>query len=88
MIETTTVSSKGQIVIPEKMRKKLHIKEGTKMIIVEKEQTLMLETQEEFLKKIPSYQDLEKVGWLSVAEKSLTNTWNNKKDDKAWSKYL
>ena len=36
MLETITVSSRGQIVIPEAVRKRLHIKEGTKLIMVEK----------------------------------------------------
>ncbi|MBI2499048.1 ribbon-helix-helix protein, CopG family [Candidatus Woesearchaeota archaeon] len=30
----------------------------------------------------------EKDGWLALAEKSLEKLWNNKKDDKVWSKYL
>jgi len=30
----------------------------------------------------------EKAGWLIVAEKSMKNIWNNKKDDEIWSKYI
>ena len=30
----------------------------------------------------------EKQGWLALAEKSLDKLWDNKKDDKVWSKYL
>ena len=30
----------------------------------------------------------EKIGWLILAEKSMKEIWNNKKDDEAWSKYL
>lgn len=30
----------------------------------------------------------EKMGWLVLAEKSLKEIWNNKKDDEVWGKYL
>ena len=30
----------------------------------------------------------EKMGWLIVAEKSMKEIWDNKKDNKVWSKYL
>lgn len=30
----------------------------------------------------------EKIGWLILAEKSMKKIWDNKKDDKVWSKYL
>ena len=30
----------------------------------------------------------EKIGWLSLAEKSMTKMWNNKKDKVVWKKYL
>ena len=30
----------------------------------------------------------EKIGWMILAEKSLSKIWDNKKDDEAWSKYL
>ncbi len=39
---TTTVTTKGQIVIPSKIRKRLHIKKGTRLFIEEKDDTLVL----------------------------------------------
>ncbi len=30
----------------------------------------------------------ERQGWLALAELSLHNIWDNKKDDEAWSAYL
>lgn len=30
----------------------------------------------------------EKIGWMVIAEKSMEKIWNNKKDEKVWSKYL
>ncbi len=53
MIETITVSSRGQMVIPERMRKELGIVEGMKLVLVEDKEGIRLEKEEEFLKKIP-----------------------------------
>jgi metal-responsive CopG/Arc/MetJ family transcriptional regulator len=30
----------------------------------------------------------EKIGWFLLAEKSMKEIWDNKKDDEIWSKYL
>lgn len=30
----------------------------------------------------------EKVGWIVLAEKSMKDIWDNKKDDEIWIKYL
>jgi len=30
----------------------------------------------------------EKIGWMILAEKSMSKIWDNKKDDEVWSKYL
>ena len=30
----------------------------------------------------------EKMGWLILAEKSMRDIWDNKKDDEIWKRYL
>ena len=30
----------------------------------------------------------EKIGWMILAEKSMSKIWDNKKDEETWSKYL
>jgi len=30
----------------------------------------------------------EKIGWMILAEKSISKVWNNKKDEEVWKKYL
>jgi metal-responsive CopG/Arc/MetJ family transcriptional regulator len=30
----------------------------------------------------------EKIGWMILAEKSMSKLWDNKKDDEIWGKYL
>ena len=68
IIDTTKMSSRGQIVIPLEMRK--DIKEGDKLIVIRKDDEIILK------KSIP-----ETALW---SEKSLAKTWLNKKEDEAW----
>lgn len=84
-LETIKVSSRGQIVIPEGIREDLGISEGSKLILIEENNKIILEKEENFLKNLKSQQ--ERAGWLAIAEKSLEKAWKNKKDDEAWSKY-
>jgi len=30
----------------------------------------------------------EKIGWMMIAEKSMKDIWDNKKDDSVWNRYL
>ena len=34
------------------------------------------------------YELKEQMGWLSLAEQTLQELWNNKKDDEIWRNYL
>lgn len=68
MIDTTKMSSRGQVVIPLDMRK--GIKEGDKLIIIRKDDEIILK------KSIP-----ESALW---SEKSLAKTWLNKEEDRIW----
>lgn len=86
MIETIKISSRGQIVIPEAVRKHLNLKEGARLILLEREKQLILETEENFMKKFGEQQ--EKLGWLAVAEKNMAKIWDNPKDKKIWNQYL
>ena len=42
VLATTRMSSKGQIVIPENIRKKLNLKEGTQFVVVGENDVVML----------------------------------------------
>lgn len=89
MLETIKVSSKGQIVIPESVRKRFRIKEGSKLILVERQNKLILEKEDDFFKDIEKIEaEREKWGWLLVAEKSMAKIWDNQKDEEEWKKYL
>jgi len=41
-MSTTTVTSKGQIVIPSRIRKKMNIRKGTKLLVEEREREIVL----------------------------------------------
>jgi len=68
LIDTTKMSSRGQVVIPLDMRG--DIKEGDKLIVIRKDNEIILK------KSIP-----ENALW---SEKSLAKTWLNKEEDRIW----
>lgn len=88
MMEIISVSSKGQIVIPERVRKYLKINVGSRLIMIEREGTLMLKKEEQVTKRIEESERKEEFGWMILAEKALKDIWDNPKDDKVWTKYL
>ena len=88
MMEIISVSSKGQIVIPERVRKYLKINAGTRLVLIEREGTLMLKKEDQVVRHIEEGERKEEFGWMVLAEKSLKEIWDNPKDDKAWTRYL
>ncbi len=68
-IDTTKMSSRGQIVIPLDMRK--DIKEGDKLIIIRKDNEIILK------KEIPET--------ALMSEKSLAKAWLSKEDEEAFA---
>lgn len=56
-VQTTTLSSKGQIVLPEEVRQRLNLKEGDKFLVIAQGDTVLLKavnpiTKEEFNKML------------------------------------
>ena len=68
IIDTTRMSSRGQVVIPLEMRS--DISEGDKLIIIRKDDEIVLK------KSIPES--------AVLSESSLAKSWLNKKEDEAW----
>ncbi|TSC63970.1 MAG: hypothetical protein G01um101493_279 [Microgenomates group bacterium Gr01-1014_93] len=68
IVDTTKMSSRGQVVIPLDMRK--DINEGDKLIIIKKDDEIIIK------KSIPE--------WTILSEKSLAKNWLNKEEDEAW----
>ncbi len=78
-IRVISVSSKGQIVIPEEFRKELNLKKGTHLVMIKEGSTL-------FLKREKDVKD-EFFDLLKISEKSLEDIWGSEKED-IWNKYL
>jgi AbrB family looped-hinge helix DNA binding protein len=68
IIDTTKMSSRGQVVIPLDMRE--GIREGDKLIVIRKDNEIILK------KSIPES--------AILSEKSFAKIWLNKKEDEAW----
>ena len=86
-IGIVNVSSRGQVVIPEQMRKNLKIKEGSKLLAIEKNGEIIFKKDTDVIKNLENL-GKEESGWLALAEKSLNEIWDNKKDEEAWGRYL
>jgi len=81
---TTTVTSKGQIVIPSRVRRRHNIKKGTKLCVIDNEDGIMLK---------PLTADyFEKMAGIAKTKRKLTDVLfeERRKDmdaeDKKWSK--
>ncbi len=68
IIDTTKMSSRGQVVIPLEMRK--GIQEGDKLIVIKNNNEIILK------KSIPEN--------AILSEKSLSGAWLSKEDEKAF----
>lgn len=55
-VEITSVSSRGQIVIPQSLRNKMKIHEGEKFVVIGEDNTLILKKLE-----IPSFSGIDKL---------------------------
>lgn len=87
MIDVAKISAKGQIVIPEDIRKKLFLKKGTKIILRQMGNKLILIPEKDFEKEL-NQRDQEEDNWNKLLEISLKKDWDNKEDEEEWVKYL
>ncbi len=69
MIETTKMSSRGQVVIPLDMRKDIH--EGDRLIVIRRDDEIILK------RSIPET--------ALLSEKSLASAWLSKEDEEAFA---
>ncbi len=77
-ITTTTLSEKGQIVIPKEIREKANLKKGDKLIILLKNEKFLIE-------KLSSVEEhlSDEFDELLQASESSTDFWDNK-EDQVW----
>ena len=55
-IEITSVSSRGQIVLPQSLRNKMRIREGEKFVVIGEDNTIILKKLE-----MPSFNGIDKL---------------------------
>ena len=77
MTEVITVGEKGQIVIPKRMREYLKIAKGTKLIVSEDKDKII----------IKPVKLTEKHLFMLLSESSLKKVWDNPYDDR-WDDVL
>lgn len=83
MIKTIKVSDKGQIAIPQSIRRKLGIQRGDDLVIFEIKGKLLIEKQQKVSEKIKDeFKDI-----LHFSEQSLNSVWDNPEDE-IWNSYL
>jgi len=91
-MEIIKTSSRGQIVIPEEVRKRHKIKEGTKLVLLEEDSRIILEKEDKFesiIKRnmnILRKKDPGTLNLMMASEKSLSKDWGSKEDD-VWDKF-
>lgn len=78
---TVTVSGKGQICIPTKIRERTGIKKGETLVIFEEGCRITLESASEVRRRLKAIQNSET---LIASEKSLAKDWLSKEDEEAW----
>lgn len=78
-MELTTLSSRGQIVLPEKVRKRLGLSAGDRFVLLRVGEDIILRRAE-----IAEKQLLENEAWRKLGEKALVKLWDNDVDNEVW----
>lgn len=79
-IRTVTVNERGQIVIPEDIRKDMDIGNATTLVIIEKEGEIIIRKESDVFESIS-----EDKFWKAIARRSLERAWG--KEDEVWDKF-
>ena len=85
MIDIVHVSSRGQIVIPQRGREHFGLQAGSKLVLIDRGDSLVLK-KEEALAALE--EEKEQAGWFALSAESLKEVWDNEQDDKIWKEYL
>ena len=82
IIETVTVSEKGQVSIPADIRNKLGITKGDRLLLILKEgKMLIMPTRQLWKNNMENEFDY----LLRLSESSAKELWNNRTDDRVWN---
>jgi len=78
-MEIVTLSSKGQIVIPSKVRKKFSLKEGDSLVIVEENDAIRLQP----LVNLSELWGVDKLKNTKTMLREMRKEWDDELEDKA-----
>ena len=78
-IRTVNVNERGQIVIPEDIRRDLGIIDSTTLVMIEKDGEILIRKENDVLLALD-----DDLFWRSVAKESLKRAWG--KEDNTWDK--
>jgi AbrB family looped-hinge helix DNA binding protein len=78
-MDVVTLSSKGQIVIPSKVRKKFSLKEGDSLVIVEEKDAIRLQP----LVNLPELWGVDKLKNTGRMLKEMRKEWDDELEGKA-----
>jgi AbrB family looped-hinge helix DNA binding protein len=92
-METSTLTSKGQLLIPKRIRNKYRIKAGVKVVFVETDEGLMIKAMDheyfeqfagKFKDSLPSTEELKKIKQdeKDLEEKKMRKIFKPKKNGK------
>lgn len=79
-IRTVSVNERGQIVIPEDMRKDFGIESNTTLVMIERKGEIVIKKEADVLNAIEE----EDKFWKSLSKVSMAKAWN--KEDRIWDK--
>lgn len=83
IVSIVTVSGKGQISIPQDIRKQLAVEKGSKLVVVLKDKKLLIRKASDISQSIEdSFDDV-----VQHSELSLKKIWDGEEDE-VWNKYL
>lgn len=77
-MDVVTLSSKGQIVIPSKVRKKYSLKEGDSLVIVEEKDAIRLQP----LVNLPELWGVDKLKNTRTMLKEIRKEWDDELEQK------
>ncbi len=79
-IRTVSMNERGQIVIPQEMRNDMKIDKTSILVLIEKNNELIIRKETDVLKSL----DDEEVFWKKMTKRSIERAWD--KEDDIWDK--
>jgi len=79
-LRTVKVNERGQIVIPEEIRKDLGIKKESTLVLIERDGEIVIKREEGILTDL----EMENKFWRVLTEESFKSAWD--KEDELWER--